>query len=233
MAKTGDKYSHSKDSKLSNGILIGIGSAFVAATGGLCFFGGKSAVNAMNNEAGEAIVSEIARLNSEREAAKQPESTPVPEDQWTTDQMKWMQENHITWNEDGFPINERGEVVDDPTTAVDEIAKWEALLEERNRPADEPEPTPEPTATPAPLPEKPAWCYNNPLISIDEDGRLYYVTKEGDTLAWIAKQTGFTPSELADYNGIDDANAVLPAGTRIYFPLQGPATEVESTVGLG
>ena len=228
--KGNDKYSHGSDSKLSNGILAGVGTLLVAATGGLSFFAGKSAVTAMNNSAEQEIVSEISRLNSERETTTEPEPTPIPEDTWTTEQLKWAQENHITWNEEGFPIDERGQVVDDPTTAVNEIEKWEALLEERNRPAP-PEPTPEPT--PVPLPEKPAWCRDNDMISIDEDGRLYYVTKEGDTLAWIARQTGFTVAELADYNGIDDANAELKPGTRIYFPLSGPKIDIESNVGLG
>lgn len=231
-----DKYSHKSDSKLSNGILAGVGTLLVAATGGLSFFAGKSAITAMDNQAEQQIVSEIARLHKD-EPEPTPEPTPVPEEEWTTEQLKWAKENHITWNEEGFPIDERGQVVDDPTTVVNEVEKWEALLEERNNPhpVEEPVATPEPTPepTPVPLPDKPAWCRDNDMISIDEDGRLYYVTKDGDTLAWIARQTGFTVAELADFNGIDDANAELKPGTRIYFPLKGPAIDIESNVGLG
>ena len=226
-----DRFGHKSDSKVSNGVLIGIGSAFLLATGGLSFFGSRAAINALNNSATDDITTIIAKNMPTPEPTVEPE--PVLDDAWTTDQMRWMQENHITWNEEGFPINERGDVVDDPTTAVNEVERWEELQARRNQP-EQPEPTPEPTPTPKPLPQKPAWCRDNDMIEIDEDGRLYYVVKDGDTLAWIAKQTGFTVGELADYNGIDDANAPLVPGTRIYFPLSGPTiSEPDSNVGLG
>jgi hypothetical protein len=144
--------------------------------------------------------------------------------------LDWARSEHVRWNEDHFPVRENGEVIDDPTTLVNEQLEYAALLAERSAPEATPTPTPEPTPTPAP--PRFGWWADNDMINVDEDGRLYYVVKDGDTLDWIAAQTGFTVEELAAYNGLKPPYE-LKAGQRIYFPPDGPGSTIDTSVGLG
>lgn len=46
---------------------------------------------------------------------------------FTTEQLNWAHEKHIKWDDNGNPVDEKGFVVDDPTTPVNEIERARAL----------------------------------------------------------------------------------------------------------
>lgn len=46
---------------------------------------------------------------------------------FTTEQLNWAHEKHIKWDDNGNPVDEKGFVVDDPTTPVNEIERAKAL----------------------------------------------------------------------------------------------------------
>ena len=154
------------------------------------------------------------------------EATPMPEQDaekaWMSEQMQWMMDNHISWNDEGYPVDENGNVVDDPTTSVNEVERYEASLA---KPV-----TPESSVTETPEKEQ-TWYEKNPMIVSTGDGLLFYVVQPGDTLSGIAQATGFTVQELADYNNIVNADFINVA-QRIYFSAAGP-TVLDKTLGLG
>ena len=46
---------------------------------------------------------------------------------FTTEQLNWAHEKHIKWDDNGNPVDEKGFVVDDPTTPVNEIERAKEL----------------------------------------------------------------------------------------------------------
>lgn len=212
--------------------------------------------------------------------------TPVETSDWTSDQIKWMQENHIHFNEYGLPEDENGVLVDDPTTKVYDPARLLYFYNEDGTPKtpyleglpdnpeeidipdvsidpivppdvnpvepdtgheDEPDekPTDEtqpdvPDDNPDDKPddnsddkpeEKPpvdsnpdadAWWLNSDGklldgLTLDEQGRPYYVVKAGDCLSVIGHRYGFAYMDLARENSIKDPNLIY-VGDIIYFP---------------
>lgn len=141
-------------------------------------------------------------------------NTDKPDDtKWSDAQVKWMQENHITYNENGQPVDEDGNVVTDPTITAnsDSSESLESTLME-----------PETNTS---------WASGMDWLTQQDDGDYVYVVQKGDCLNDICARTGFALNEVVMYNHIDNPN-IIHVGERIVFPKDGPNT-VDYQLGLG
>lgn len=227
-----------KRNHTQNQILISFGCLFVAAVGVFSASGAKFAINAINRDATDTIVlaqqsrqfkpqsqqsepSKITTSESEEtseDAVKsnttEQSNTDKPDDtKWSDEQVKWMQENHITYNENGQPVDEDGNVVTDPT-----ITSNSDSLESLESTLMEPE-----TNT--------SWASGMDWLIQQDDGDYVYVVQKGDCLNDICSRTGFALNEVVAYNHIDNPN-IIHVGERIVFPKDGPNT-VDYQLGLG
>lgn len=227
-----------KRNHTQNQILTSFGCLFVAAVGVFSASGAKFAINAINRDATDTIVlaqqsrqfkpqsqqsepSKITTSESEEtseDAVKsnttEQSNTDKPDDtKWSDEQVKWMQENHITYNENGQPVDEDGNVVTDPTITAnsDSSESLESTLME-----------PETNTS---------WASGMDWLTQQDDGDYVYVVQKGDCLNDICACTGFSLNEVVTYNHIDNPN-IIHVGERIVFPKDGPNT-VDYPLGLG
>lgn len=227
-----------KRNHTQNQILTSFGCLFVAAVGVFSASGAKFAINAINRDATDTIVlaqqsrqfkpqsqqsepSKITTSESEEtseDAVKsnitEQSNTDKPDDtKWSDEQVKWMQENHITYNENGQPVDEDGNVVTDPTITSnsDSSESLESTLME-----------PETNTS---------WASGMDWLTQQDDGNYVYVVQKGDCLNDICARTGFALNEVVAYNHIDNPN-IIHVGERILFPKDGPNT-VDYQLGLG
>lgn len=227
-----------KRNHTQNQILTSFGCLFVAAVGVFSASGAKFAINAINRDATDTIVlaqqsrqfkpqsqqsepSKITISESEEtseDAVKsnttEQSNTDKPDDtKWSDAQVKWMQENHITYNENGQPVDEDGNVVTDPTITAnsDSSESLESTLME-----------PETNTS---------WASGMDWLTQQDDGDYVYVVQKGDCLNDICARTGFALNEVVAYNHIDNPN-IIHVGERIVFPKDGPNT-VDYLLGLG
>ena len=227
-----------KRNHTQNQILTSFGCLFVAAVGVFSASGAKFAINAINRDATDTIVlaqqsrqfkpqsqqsepSKITTSESEEtseDAVKsnttEQSNTDKPDDtKWSDVQVKWMQENHITYNENGQPVDEDGNVVTDPTITAnsDSSESLESTLME-----------PETNTS---------WASGMDWLTQQDDGNYVYVVQKGDCLNDICARTGFALNEVVAYNHIDNPN-IIHVGERIVFPKDGPNT-VDYPLGLG
>lgn len=227
-----------KRNHTQNQILTSFGCLFVTAVGVFSASGAKFAINAINRDATDTIVlaqqsrqfkpqsqqsepSKITTSESEEtseDAVKsnttEQSNTDKPDDtKWSDVQVKWMQENHITYNENGQPVDEDGNVVTDPTIIAnsDSSESLESTLRE-----------PETNTS---------WASGMDWLTQQDDGDYVYVVQKGDCLNDICSRTGFALNEVVAYNHIDNPN-IIHVGERIVFPKDGPNT-VDYPLGLG
>lgn len=227
-----------KRNHTQNQILTSFGCLFVAAVGVFSASGAKFAINAINRDVTDTIVlaqqsrqfkpqsqqsepSKITTSESEetsKDAVKsnttEQSNTDKPDDtKWSDVQVKWMQENHITYNENGQPVDEDGNVVTDPTITAnsDSSESLESTLME-----------PETNTS---------WASGMDWLTQQDDGDYVYVVQKGDCLNDICARTGFALNEVVAYNHIDNPN-IIHVGERIVFPKDGPNT-VDYPLGLG
>lgn len=227
-----------KRNHTQNQILTSFGCLFVAAVGVFSASGAKFAINAINRDATDTIVlaqqsrqfklqsqqsepSKITTSESEEtseDAVKsnttEQSNTDKPDDtKWSDAQVKWMQENHITYNENGQPVDEDGNVVTDPTITAnsDSSESLESTLME-----------PETNTS---------WASGMDWLTQQDDGDYVYVVQKGDCLNDICSRTGFALNEVVAYNHIDNPN-IIHVGERIVFPKDGP-NAVDYPLGLG
>lgn len=224
-----------KRNHTQNQILTSFGCLFVAAVGVFSASGAKFAINAINCDATDTIVlaqqsrqfkpqsqpSKITTSESEEtseDAVKsnttEQSNTDKPDDtKWSDAQVKWMQENHITYNENGQTVDEDGNVVTDPTITAnsDSSESLESTLME-----------PETNTS---------WASGMDWLTQQDDGDYVYVVQKGDCLNDICSRTGFALNEVVTYNHIDNLN-IIHVGERIVFPKDGPNT-VDYQLGLG
>lgn len=219
--------------------VICLGFGLVAATIVLSVSGVKSAVNAIQASAFQdqmtylQMMADLKASQNTETYAKQQETdidetdvikkdtseTIVEDESWSSPQLEWAIANHISWDENGNPVNEKGEIVDDPTTVVDERTR---IVDMTNTVDDNTEITPVPATN---------WWDDIDIIQLDELNQPYYIIQSGDTLSALAAKTGFTVPEIADCNHITNANS-LSVGQKILFPLDGP-TVINKSTGLG
>lgn len=227
-----------KRNHTQNQILTSFGCLFVTAVGVFSASGAKFAINAINRDATDTIVlaqqsrqfkpqsqqsepikittseSEETSEDAVKSNTTEQSNTDKPDDtKWSDEQVKWMQENHITYNENGQPIDEDGNVVTDPTITAnsDSSESLESTLME-----------PETNTS---------WASGMDWLTQQDDGDYVYVVQKGDCLNDICSRTGFALNEVVAYNHIDNPN-IIHVGERIVFPKDGPNT-VDYPLGLG
>lgn len=227
-----------KRNHTQNQILTSFGCLFVAAVGVFSASGAKFAINAINRDATDTIVlaqqsrqfspqsqqsepikittseSEETSEDAVKSNTTEQSNTDKPDDtKWSDAQVKWMQENHITYNENGQPVDEDGNVVTDPTITAnsDSSESLESTLME-----------PETNTS---------WASGMDWLTQQDDGDYVYVVQKGDCLNDICARTGFALNEVVAYNHIDNLN-IIHVGERIVFPKDGPNT-VDYPLGLG
>lgn len=227
-----------KRNHTQNQILTSFGCLFVTAVGVFSASGAKFAINAINRDATDTIVlAQQSRQFKPQSQQSEPikittsESEETSEDavksntteqsntdksddtKWSDEQVKWMQENHITYNENGQPVDEDGNVVTDPTITSnsDSSESLESTLME-----------PETNTS---------WASGMDWLTQQDDGDYVYVVQKGDCLNDICARTGFALNEVVAYNHIDNLN-IIHVGERIVFPKDGPNT-VDYSLGLG
>lgn len=154
-------------------------------------------------------------------------------DTWTSPQLIWAQENRITWNELGYPVDASGHVVDDPTTDIDERVRASLGSSDENvssdtgfGSADADIMTPSHSADTTPAADQ------NPENHISSGSRGSYTIQQGDTLWDISQRTGYTVADLANVNQISDPNVIF-TGTRLVFPTGLYSTGSSEIPGLG
>lgn len=227
-----------KRNHTQNQILTSFGCLFVTAVGVFSASGAKFAINAINRDATDTIVlaqqsrqfkpqsqqsepikittseSEETSEDAVKSNTTEQSNTDKPDDtKWSDEQVKWMQENHITYNENGQPVDEDGNVVTDPTITAnsDSSESLESTLME-----------PETNTS---------WASGMDWLTQQDDGDYVYVVQKGDCLNDICSRTGFALNEVVAYNHIDNPN-IIHVGERIVFPKDGPNT-VDYPLGLG
>lgn len=227
-----------KRNHTQNQILTSFGCLFVTAVGVFSASGAKFAINAINRDATDTIVlaqqsrqfkpqsqqsepikittseSEETSEDAVKSNTTEQSNTDKPDDtKWSDEQVKWMQENHITYNENGQPVDEDGNVVTDPTITAnsDSSESLESTLME-----------PETNTS---------WASGMDWLTQQDDGDYVYVVQKGDCLNDICARTGFALNEVVMYNHIDNPN-IIHVGGRIVFPKDGPNT-VDYQLGLG
>ena len=227
-----------KRNHTQNQILTSFGCLFVTAVGVFSASGAKFAINAINRDATDTIVlaqqsrqfkpqsqqsepikittseSEETSEDAVKSNTTEQSNTDKPDDtKWSDEQVKWMQENHITYNENGQPVDEDGNVVTDPTITAnsDSSESLESTLME-----------PETNTS---------WASGMDWLIQQDDGDYVYVVQKGDCLNDICSRTGFALNEVVAYNHIDNPN-IIHVGERIVFPKDGPNT-VDYQLGLG
>lgn len=227
-----------KRNHTQNQILTSFGCLFVTAVGVFSASGAKFAINAINRDATDTIVlaqqsqqfkpqsqqsepikittseSEETSEDAVKSNITEQSNTDKPDDtKWSDAQVKWMQENHITYNENGQPVDEDGNVVTDPTIIAnsDSSESLESTLME-----------PETNTS---------WASGMDWLTQQDDGDYVYVVQKGDCLNDICSRTGFALNEVVAYNHIDNPN-IIHVGERIVFPKDGPNT-VDYPLGLG
>ena len=227
-----------KRNHTQNQILTSFGCLFVTAVGVFSASGAKFAINAINRDATDTIVlaqqsrqfkpqsqqsepikittseSEETSEDAVKSNTTEQSNTDKPDDtKWSDEQVKWMQENHITYNENGQPVDEDGNVVTDPTITSnsDSSESLESTLME-----------PETNTS---------WASGMDWLIQQDDGDYVYVVQKGDCLNDICARTGFALNEVVTYNHIDNSN-IIHVGERIVFPKDGPNT-VDYQLGLG
>lgn len=221
------KDDRNKRNHTQNQILTSFGCLFVAAVGVFSASGAKFAINAINRNAADTIVLAQQYKPNQTTTSKADEKPDVVKSntteqsntdksngsKWSEAQVKWMQENHITYNENGQPVDENGNVVTDPTITAksDSSESLEPTL-------IEPE-----TNT--------SWADGMDWLTQQDDGNYVYVVQKGDCLSKICARAGFAVNEIAAYNHIDNPN-VLNVGDRIVFPKEGPNV-ADYPLGLG
>lgn len=227
-----------KRNHTQNQILTSFGCLFVTAVGVFSASGAKFAINAINRDATDTIVlaqqsrqfkppsqqsepikittseSEETSEDAVKSNTTEQSNTDKPDDtKWSDEQVKWMQENHITYNENGQPVDEDGNVVTDPTITANSDSS-----ESLKSTLMEPE-----TNT--------SWASGMDWLTQQDDGDYVYVVQKGDCLNDICSRTGFALNEVVAYNHIDNPN-IIHVGERIVFPKDGPNT-VDYLLGLG
>lgn len=201
------------DLRLSNGLIIGIGSVLVVVTMVLCVLGTSTALNSMNRKM-EATLAEARQAAADakvvRELEEESQKAPAVEyedERWTSDQIEWMRENHLRFDGENF-VDENGNIVDDPTQGPSDDKSDDKPVEAQK------------------------WWDGKEFIQLDENGEPYYEVQNGDTLNKIGKMTGFTADELTKHNNIKNPR-LLHRGDIIKFPARDGNDEVDRNKGLG
>lgn len=205
----------------------------VVAVGAVTIAGTASAVNALNRNAANQIA--MAKRPQQVVVGNDTVTPPVKGDDVSSasKQLEWAKKYGIVWDEGGNPIDKDGNIMNDPTTTVNEvaraIARGDATAEGVSmywlgqQEAVEPQPEPEPT-TPATLYEGIA------NVSQRSDGTYIYTVQRGDCLTDICGRLGVEMSTILRMQ-LKNPN-FLEVGQQLVLP-SNQATQNQSGTGLG
>lgn len=231
-----------KKNQTQNQILVCFGCAVVIATSIFSIMGTKLAVNNINRDAQDAIVYaqqyQHQKLNESVTGSSVVAATDTIIDetkQWSDEQVKWMQENHITYNEHGQPVDENGNVVTDPTVSDVQKSSTKSSSSTETTSDTTDDVTSEIMTDSSDEPETNTnWASDKDWLTQSDDGNYFYVVQSGDVLSRICKNAGFSLDEVVKYNNIKNPD-MLHVGDVVNFPQSGPAgTGVNNTnLGLG
>lgn len=213
----------------------------VVVVAAVTFAGTASAVNALNRNAANQIA-----------LAKQPQQVVVNDDSSTNDknssnsstpsntenkvsQLEWAQKYDIVWDEGGNPIDVNGNIMNDPTTSVNEVAR---AISRGEATADGisiywlgQQEAVEPVETPV-APQAPAKLYEGVAnVSQRSDGTYIYTVQRGDCLTRICGTVGVDMPTILKLNQIDNPS-LLEIGQQLVLP-SGEVTHNQSGAGLG
>lgn len=210
----------------------------VVAVGAVTIAGTASAVNALNRNAANQIA--MAKRPHQVVVGNDTVTPPAKEDDVSSasKQLEWAKKYGIVWDEGGNPIDKDGNIMNDPTTTVNEvaraIARGDATAEgvsmywlgqqEAVEPQPEPEPEPEPT-TPATLYE------GITNVSQRSDGTYIYTVQRGDCLTDICGRLGVEMPTMLRMNQLKNPS-FLEVGQQLVLP-SNQATQNQSGAGLG
>lgn len=209
---------------------------FVVAVAALSFVGTTSAVTALNrNAANEIAMAKRAQqsgnvVNTDnqpvREKPEQPSDTSSE-----LSQLDWAKQYGITWDNGGNPIDSKGNVMNDPTTSVNEVAR---AIANGSANADGvsvywlgQQIAVESPQEPVEAPKKLYEGVEN--VSQLADGTYIYTVQKGDCLTNIGAAVGVDLPELIRLNDISNPS-VIEVGQQIKLPSSGV---VENTGGAG
>lgn len=235
-----------------NQIITSVGCLFVAAVGAFSTIGTQMAINNINRDAQDMIVyakqqmqNQVAntdvvveeKTNTDKNVTDDVSADkPVTEStKWSDEQIRWMEENQIRYNEDGKPVDIHGNVVVDPTvqkenddSTPDDESVSNITLEEEITDVDDSE------TVSIENPETDTnWASDKDWLTQNEDGDYEYKVKRVDTLSCICEKAGFDMDEIVEYNQISNPN-LIRVGQIIRFPQAGPSGTAHNTnLGLG
>ena len=230
------KEDRKRRNQMKHQILTSVGCLFVVGVAAFSAMGTKFAINTINRDAQDAIVCAQQQVNSGNNTVIT--ETTDDKNQWSDEQIKWMQENHIRYNEHGKPVDENGNIVVDPTVQVvcDDISVSD---ESSSNPTDNvsDENVDDVSVSETISAEKPEtntdWALGKDWLIKSDDGDYEYIVQRGDTLNKLCEATGFSLDEIVQYNHITNPDIIIVEQT-IRFPQAGPGGVTGNTnLGLG
>ena len=203
----------------------------------LTFVGTRTVVNGLTRDANNKIAQAQIQVTEDVESSKDTTSDIIVSDDdktnvaaetivtydYTNDQLNWAHQYHITWDENGNPIDEKGNIVDDPTTDVNEVARAIAdgtankdgmSVAYLNAHGEKTSTDDNQNITESVV-ESPYEGKDN--VSRLSDGTYVYTVQAGDTLSKIAEKFGTTVDELVKLNDIDNPS-LIHSGQQIKLP---------------
>lgn len=149
--------------------------------------------------------------------------------EWNTDQIEWAILNHIKWNDEGIPIDENGNPVDDPTTERDEgamaSAKESADASSDSDSDSDTSDDKKPDEDESPKKEDESatkWWKQSSDFHKNDNGEIEYTVKTDDTIFDIAEYmrtnlgVKIYSDDIIDYNKVDPKR--LHGGDVLRFP---------------
>lgn len=230
--------------------LGGVGLCVFCAA--ITFIGTSSAVDALNrNHANTMSMSPPMTYISADDTAGDTAGTsnPVASDDvskkddsaydYTTDQLDWAHRYHISWDSAGNPIDENGNVMNDPTTSENEVVR--AI---KNGSANEDGVSNDFLKSQAPVDEgtfdessvdtqtvNPDLYQGVDGVSKISDGSYVYTVQNGDCVERIASRIGVPASKIFEANGLTSDDYIY-AGQQLKLPADG-VVDSASGAGLG
>lgn len=220
----------------------------------LTFIGTTSVVDALNRDFSMSMNQPITYISADADvdttskddvsvsdSANKSDDVSVKGDadeEFKSDQLEWAHRYRISWDSAGNPVDENGNVMNDPTTSCNEVVR--AM---KNGTANEDgvsidwlgQQNPEDTSDNASVVETPAHVpdlYQGVEgVSKTADGQYVYTVKSGDSIGKIAGLTGVSSAQIIDMNSLSNPSMIY-VGEQLFLPADG-VIDNASGAGLG
>ena len=221
------------------------GVCFCLACTAITFIGASSAVDALNrNYANSMNMSQpITYISADADTGQKDSSVSdsavksddslvkdSTADDFKSDQLDWAHKYHISWDSFGNPVDELGNVMNDPTTSVNEVAR--AV---KNGTANEDGVSMDFVAKEKPTDNAeesaPELYAGIDGVSKTADGGYIYTVKSGDSVGKIADIVGVPSSEIIEMNDLENPSMIY-VGEQMRLPSDG-VVDGGSGAGLG